>query len=197
MKVEIINCFSKQLFIPVIKEKVPEQILLKIRNLKQNNFKIIEILYFEQLESGFLEQIKKSFSEIYLGVAGIKKAKQLVRLKDFVDFFTSPFSDQELLDFCFKHKIKLIPGAYTPNEIFEIQKILGTSVLIKLFPITSTEYFRQIQNYFPKQKFILSGVVLEQIEVLSQLGAFAFFSSRLFKKYNHQDLIKLRRKIKK
>ena len=201
MKVEelkIIKCFSEQVFIPVIREEEPQKIIDQADRLQKNSFEVIEIAYFEALELNLLEQIKKRFPKICLGIASIQKVSQLEKLKEIADFFTSAFVSQTLLDTAKENDIRLIPGAYTASEIFQIRQTLGDFNPIKLFPMTEINYFARIRSVFPRQNFILSGVVFDQLEELFSLGVLAFFSTRLFREENFSisEISRLKNKLK-
>lgn len=124
--------------------------------------------------------------ELTLGIGTIYSAETAERfIEAGARFVVQPVCTAEVGQICKKHAIPWIPGAFTPQEIWNAWQA-GAS-LVKLFPgnLLSPEYIRALRGPMPEIPFMVTGgVEPEYTSVKSWLDAGAVavgIGSQLFK----------------
>ena len=129
-----------------------------IEELNHMGLKHIEITWMSHPNwKSFMRQIQEYFPSIYLGAASIKSSfalKSLIGLN--LDYAMTPFWDTELLCEAIKLNQLLIPGAFSPTEVYSAIKF-GCK-LIKLFPAKTlgVDYLHQLQGPIGSLPFLIA-----------------------------------------
>lgn len=81
-------------------------------------------------------------------------------------YIVSPIVNKEVIKFCYKNKIPVFPGAFTPTEIYEAWELGAT--MVKVFPAERAggpDYIRDIKGPFNNIKLLAcSGVTAENLK---------------------------------
>ncbi|WP_124059321.1 bifunctional 4-hydroxy-2-oxoglutarate aldolase/2-dehydro-3-deoxy-phosphogluconate aldolase [Vaginisenegalia massiliensis] len=129
-------------------------------SLLQNGFHFIEVTYRSDLASKAINQLAQSGRLI----VGAGTVCDLTTAKDAVNngakFVVMPGIDEEVVRFCQKENVLVIPGAVTPTEIILAMK-LGLKA-VKFFPADvygGLDAIKALSGPFPKMKFLPTGGV--------------------------------------
>ena len=162
----------------------------------ESGYKLIEfgIRYKNSVENYEIisKHLKKTYSDINLGVGSISNINQARKLIDIgVDFIVGPGLNYEVAKDCQKNKICYIPGCATITEIINASDI-GCE-LIKIFPanlLGGPKYLKTIMAPLPWLKAIPAGGISSHPEDIKQwlnIGAKAVtLGSELYKKNNNE-----------
>ncbi|HXF69026.1 MAG TPA: bifunctional 4-hydroxy-2-oxoglutarate aldolase/2-dehydro-3-deoxy-phosphogluconate aldolase [Thermoflexus sp.] len=89
-------------------------------------------------------------------------------------FLVSPHTDEALLAFGRKVGIPVIPGAFTPSEIWRAHQ--NGAAMVKIFPAmpSGPEYLRNLRGPFPEIPFLpTGGITVENAAAFLRAGAIA------------------------
>ena len=136
MSIEIIKLIESQKTLPIIGKGSSHDIIDKFNRLVLEKYKVIEITLrsHDALETAI--KLKDQNPNITIGLGSIKSLKMLEDVTKFkFDFYVSPGTNINMLDFAQKNQFLFIPGVSTPSEI-----------------LTAIEYDCNILKYFHAEK---------------------------------------------
>ncbi|MBI4834038.1 MAG: bifunctional 4-hydroxy-2-oxoglutarate aldolase/2-dehydro-3-deoxy-phosphogluconate aldolase [Planctomycetes bacterium] len=173
------DCFRvilRQKIVSIVRASHPEDAENTVRAIAKGGIKAIEI---SLNTPGALKAIGNILADkkrdFFIGVGTVLElsvCKQLLRMG--VDFLVSPVADEKIIRLCKKHKKVMIPGAFTPTEILNAQR-LGAD-LVKIFPVSSVGalYIKDLKTPFPDIHLVATGQVnSENINEYFEAGASA------------------------
>ena len=196
MKQEIINKILKEKVVAVVRLNSTTNSAEVIQAIIDGGIKIIEITL---TTPGALELIEKFSSEsnAVIGAGSIldKEAAEEVHKRG-AKFVVSPITNNEVIDYCNKNDLAVMPGAFTPTEVKDAFK-KGADI-VKVFPADNLgmSFFKNILAPMPDLKIMpTGGVTIENAADWIEMGACAvgIGSALVPKNLNGDELL---RKIK-
>ncbi|QLE78923.1 bifunctional 4-hydroxy-2-oxoglutarate aldolase/2-dehydro-3-deoxy-phosphogluconate aldolase [Francisella sp. Scap27] len=169
--------------IPVVSADTIEEANLVLEKLRAKKIKIVEFTLRTPNAFDVIEQIKKENRDFVIGIGTIVTIEQFRKARFLeVDFYVSPGSNVELLEFAREHNLDYLPGAVTPFEI--MTAIQYRFKIIKFFPAEAMGGVKLLKNYssvFSDIKFCATGGITasNQQEYLDQKNIIAIGSSSL------------------
>jgi len=95
-------------------------------------------------------------------------------IKKGIDFIVSPVVDKQIIELCRKGKVAVVPGAFTPTEIWQAWR--WGADLIKVFPVSlgGPQYIRDLATPLPKVPLLATGNInLNNVREYLSAGATA------------------------
>lgn len=127
--------------------------------IEQTQMPAVEILQRGEIAKEILKEACKIKKNSYIGagtVCNLEQCKEMVDLG--ADFIVSPGYNQEMVEWCVKNNITVIPGVSTTSEVMAA---VNTGVtLLKGFPFNElggTAFFDSMAGPFPEVKFVITG----------------------------------------
>ena len=127
--------------------------------IEQTEVPVVEILQRGDLAKSALKEACKLKRNAYIGagtVCNLESCKEMVDLG--ADFIVSPGYNQEMVEWCVKHDIPIIPGVSNTSEIMAA---VNTGLTwLKAFPFNQMgglPFFSAIAGPFPGVKFVTTG----------------------------------------
>ncbi|WP_322801019.1 bifunctional 4-hydroxy-2-oxoglutarate aldolase/2-dehydro-3-deoxy-phosphogluconate aldolase [Thermoflexus sp.] len=146
------------------------------RILVEEGFLAIEVAMNSPHASEQIARITRAFKDrAAIGAGTVLSIDEARRaLKAGASFIVSPHTDESLLAFCRESGIPVIPGAFTPSEIWRAWQ--RGAAMVKIFPAMpgGPEYLRNLRGPFPDIPFLpTGGVTIENAAVFLRAGAIA------------------------
>ncbi|MED7788520.1 bifunctional 4-hydroxy-2-oxoglutarate aldolase/2-dehydro-3-deoxy-phosphogluconate aldolase [Francisella sp. 19X1-34] len=150
--------------IPVVSADTLEEANDVIKKVKEKGLNIIEFTLRTPNSFDVIRQVIKSNHDLIIGVGTITTFEQFRKAMYLeADFYVSPGSSHDLLDFAREHNLKYLPGAITPFEIMTAMNYGFKTV--KFFPAEAFGGIKVLKNYkavFADVKFCATGGVNSQ-----------------------------------
>ncbi|WP_150468195.1 bifunctional 4-hydroxy-2-oxoglutarate aldolase/2-dehydro-3-deoxy-phosphogluconate aldolase [Francisella sp. SYW-9] len=169
--------------IPVVSVDTLEEANNAIKKVKGKGLNIIEFTLRTPNSFDVIRQVIRSNHDLIIGVGTITNFEQFRKAMYLeADFYVSPGSSHDLLNFAREHNLKYLPGAITP---FEIMTAMGYGFnIVKFFPAEAFGGVKVLKNYksvFADVKFCATGGVNSenQHEYLDLENVIAIGSSSL------------------
>lgn len=146
----------------VILRNLPMEIFPEyVKSVYQGGARMFEVAMNSDNSEEQIAYLKNEFGDrAYVGAGTvITKERAKKAQKAGAQFFLSPSSDKEVLDFCGERKIPFLPGVMTPTDI-SFCLSYGYKVM-KLFPFRSLSenYIKDLSGPFEEAKFVAVGGV--------------------------------------
>ncbi|MED7818493.1 MULTISPECIES: bifunctional 4-hydroxy-2-oxoglutarate aldolase/2-dehydro-3-deoxy-phosphogluconate aldolase [unclassified Francisella] len=150
--------------IPVVSADTIEQAESILKKVREKKLNIVEFTLRTPNSLDVIEKVIKSNNDLIIGIGTITNI-ELFRKARFLeaDFYVSPGSSDELLNFAREHNLKYLPGAITPFEIMTAMSY-GFNTL-KFFPAEAFGGIKVLKNYrsvFPNIRFCATGGINSQ-----------------------------------
>ena len=161
MQSDLLDKIMFQKKIPIIGKGTADEIVNKFKKLINNNYEIIEITLRseEALETAI--KIKKEFSNIIIGIGSIKTLTMLREASKYnFNFYVSPGTSSEILNYSNLNNLNFIPGVATPSDIMIAIEYKKT--ILKFFHAErngGTSALKFLNEIFENIKFIPTGGV--------------------------------------
>jgi len=149
----VINGIKKAKVIPILRAKNTELTIERGKELIQLGCNALEITLDTPGIIHILKDIKKyikdSGSKCWLGVGTVLNKSQLSSVIEYVDFAISPVNPSGFIEECHKNNILAIPGASSPQELWNTH--LAGARAVKLFPsqIWNSAALKEVLNVGP------------------------------------------------
>lgn len=130
-----------------------------VNAIERTEMPVVEILQRGELAKDVLREACKIKKNSYIGagtVCTLDMCREMVELG--ADFIVSPGFNREIVEWCVKNDVLVIPGVTTVSEVLEAVN-LGLE-LLKAFPFNELggeKYFSSIAGPFPDVKFVATG----------------------------------------
>lgn len=127
--------------------------------IQQTEIPAVEILQRGEIAKQVLKDAALRKKNAYIGagtVCTLDKCKEMVDLG--ADFIVSPGYNAEVVDWCVKHNIPVVPGVSNPSEVMMAANA-GVRIA-KFFPfyeLGGEPFLNGISGPFPEMKFIITG----------------------------------------
>ena len=130
-----------------------------VTSLEKTSMPVVEILQRGNEAKDVLKEACKIKKSAYIGagtVCNLEQCKEMVDLG--ADFIVTPGYNQEMVEWCVKNNVTIIPGVADTSEVMAA---VNTGVtLLKAFPFREmggVEYFSSISGPFADVKFVITG----------------------------------------
>lgn len=145
--------------LPVINLKSPEYKDTLLTALAKTDICCIEVTLRSDYSLEAIRSIKKEHPDIIVGAGTVMNMQDLEKaLASGADYIVSPGLDAEIVSYCIKNNIHVVPGVSTPSEVMLAVK-LGCKV-VKLFPAElsgGTKLLKLYEGAFAGIKFLPTG----------------------------------------
>lgn len=153
------DSYERTGILPVINIPEIELAVPVAKALIDGGLNAIEITLRSGCSLEAIEEIKKAYPKMIVGAGTVLSEKQVDdALSAGADYIVSPGYDEELVDYCIKLKVPIVPGCSSPSEIQRAVK-KGLKVL-KFFPGElggGVEAIKLLSGPFPGVKFLPTG----------------------------------------
>lgn len=144
-----------------------------VKSIYRGGIRMFEVAMNSDNAEKQVTYLRKEFGDDICVGAGtiITKERGKRAQKAGAQFFLSPSSDKEMLDFCIKESIPFLPGVMTPTDI-SLCLSYGYKVM-KLFPFKSLpeNYIKNLHGPFNDAKFVaVGGVGIDNIDAVFAQG---------------------------
>lgn len=145
--------------LPVINIKTPEYKNTLLAALSKTDIRCIEVTLRSDYSLEAIKSIKAEHPEMIVGAGTVMNMRDLENaLSAGADYIVSLGLDEEIVSYCIKNDIHVVPGVSTPSEVMLAVK-LGCKV-VKLFPAElsgGTKLLKLYEGAFAGIKFLPTG----------------------------------------
>jgi len=160
-RAEIVKNIIDNGVVAVIRTKHPDKLLRIVEAIYEGGIKNIEITMTVPYALIMIAQVRESTSaEILVGVGSVLDSDTAQKaITAGAQFVVSPIFNKEILETAHKNNVPVMPGAFTPTEIFNAQQ-QGADI-IKVFPadVLGMSFFKSIKAPMPYLKLMPTGGV--------------------------------------
>lgn len=175
-RTEILKKILELGVVAVIRLANTQKLLKVIEAVAQGGIRCIEITMTVPNAVEMIRQMKSWVSsDVILGAGTVtdsKIAKEVIEAG--ASFVVGPVLNFEMIAECHRQDTVVIPGCYTPTEIFEAWK--AGADIVKVFPATSLgpKFIKDLRGPFPDIRLMpTGGVSIENIGEWIEVGAAA------------------------
>lgn len=156
------NDLIKQYPLIAILRNTPDEDLKDYVNcLYEGGLRAFEVSFTTKNAVSQLKEIKKHIpKDIIIGAGTIlTENSAAIAIEAGADFLLSPSTDEKVLKYCADHKIRFMPGVFSPSDV-SVCLGYGYSTL-KLFPAghLQKDYIKSLQGPFPDTEYVAVGGV--------------------------------------
>jgi 2-dehydro-3-deoxyphosphogluconate aldolase / (4S)-4-hydroxy-2-oxoglutarate aldolase len=150
--------------IPAVRAANAEDALFAAEAVSRGGLPIVELTMTVPGATDLIAQLVKKHSRMIVGagtVLDIETARACLAVG--ARFITSPGLDLDVVEFCSKAGVVVMPGVLTPSEVMAAVKT-GAD-FVKIFPcsqVGGVDYLRALKAPFPHVSFIAAGGVNQQ-----------------------------------
>ncbi|MCW2119007.1 bifunctional 4-hydroxy-2-oxoglutarate aldolase/2-dehydro-3-deoxy-phosphogluconate aldolase [Flavobacterium sp. 7A] len=183
-----IVCIIRNISLEVIEEILP--------HYKKAGLTTLEITMNSDNACEIIKAVAANHPEINVGAGTVCTMADLMMALDAgATFIVTPIMDVEVMNYCEERNIPIFPGAFTPLEIFNANKLGATAV--KIFPATQLGpgYVKDILGPLNTIKLLpTGGVDVHNIQSFFQAGAIgvgmggSLFDKKLIEAKNYDAL---------
>lgn len=145
--------------LPVINIKTPEYKNTLLAALSKTDICCIEVTLRSDYSLEAIKSIKEENPDMIVGAGTVMNMQDLEKaLSVGADYIVSPGLDEEIVSYCIKNNIHVVPGVSTPSEVMLALK-LGCKT-VKLFPAElsgGTKLLKLYEGAFAGTKFLPTG----------------------------------------
>ena len=163
--------------IPVIRAPSADAAVAVVEALLQAGLTVAEITMTVPDAIDAIASVTKRFGgEVLVGAGTVTDAETAKRAVDAgAEFIVTPCLVPEVIEAARQSDVAILPGAFTPTEVFEAFRLGGD--MVKVFPAQSVggaAYLRALRGPFPDVPLVpTGGVTLENIREMFDAGAAA------------------------
>ena len=163
-KEEVRARITELAIVPAVRAANTEDALFAAEAVSRGGIPIVELTMTVPNATELIAHLVKKHPHMVVGagtVLDLETARACLAVG--AKFITSPGLDLEIVDFCVKAGVTVIPGVLTPSEI--IAAIKAGSDFIKIFPCSQlggVDYLQALKAPFPHVAFIAAGGVNQQ-----------------------------------
>ena len=160
-KNEIIEKIGETKIIPVIRTDSADKARIIVEALINGGIDVLEVTMTipgaVELIARLSDEYKNSAVVIGAGtVLDAETARNCIEAG--AKFVVSPFLNVEIISFCNRNEIAVMPGALTPTEIFTARQV-GAD-MVKVFPVSAmggASYVKAVKTVFPQINIVPTG----------------------------------------
>ncbi len=182
---EALNKISRIKLLPVIKIDNLENAVPIVKALSDGGIAAAEITFRTECAADAIKKVSSEMPEIFVGAGTVLSVENVKRAVDSgAKFIVSPGLNPEVVSYCVKNDIPIVPGCVTPTEI-ELAMSLGLDT-VKFFPAEAyggLKVIKALSAPYSMIKFIpTGGIDLSNIkEYLSNKSVLAVGGSFMVK----------------
>ena len=154
-----IDIISQHKLVPLTAIKNIEDTVNLGKALLEGGLPIVEVPFRTEHVAEAITILSREFTSMLVGAGTVLTVEQVKRAVDSgAKFIVSPGLNKDVVLYCLKNSISVVPGAMTPTEL-QLVIELGLEV-IKFFPAQQAggvKYLKAISGPFPQLKFIPTG----------------------------------------
>lgn len=154
-----IDIISQHKLVPLTAVKNIEDTVNLGKALLEGGLPIVEVPFRTEHAAEAITILSREFTSMLVGAGTVLTVEQVERAVDSgAKFIVSPGLNKDVVIYCLKNSISVVPGAITPTEL-QLAIELGLEV-IKFFPAQQAggvKYLKAISGPFPQLKFIPTG----------------------------------------
>jgi 2-dehydro-3-deoxyphosphogluconate aldolase/(4S)-4-hydroxy-2-oxoglutarate aldolase len=160
-RVEIVKEIVDNGVVAVVRTKHPNKLIKIVEAIYEGGIKCIEITMTVPNALNMITQVRKSASpEILVGVGSVLDSDTAQKAIDSgAQFVVSPIFNKNILATVHKNELPVMPGTFTPTEIFNAQR--EGADIVKVFPadVLGMSFFKSIKAPMPDLKIMPTGGV--------------------------------------
>ncbi len=142
----IIEKIKNNFIIPVLIIDNIDNAIPMIKAIVDAEIDVIEITLRTECAQQVIKEIKKEYPNLIVGASTILNLEQcLISLENGADFIVCPGYDEDVVSYCVKNNILIIPGCVTPTEIMCAKN--HNVKIIKFFPANIFGGINAINTY--------------------------------------------------
>ena len=163
-KEEVRARIAELAIMPAVRAANPEDALFAAEAVSRGGLPIVELTMTVPNATELIARLVKKHPRMVVG-AGTVLDLETARacLAAGAKFITSPGLDLEMVEFCVKAGVIVMPGVLTPSEI--IAAVKAGADFVKIFPCTQlggVDYLQALKAPFPHVSFIAAGGINQQ-----------------------------------
>lgn len=160
-KQEVLDRILSTGVVAVIRMKDTQRLKKVIEAIRLGGVKCIEITMTVPGAVGIIADLANSVpDDVLVGAGTVTDAETANKVIDAgAKFVVGPILNLEVVKLCNRRGVVIMPGCYTPTEIFTAWK--AGADIIKVFPATSLgpKYFKDLRGPFPDLRLLPTGGV--------------------------------------
>jgi 2-dehydro-3-deoxyphosphogluconate aldolase/(4S)-4-hydroxy-2-oxoglutarate aldolase len=163
-KEEVRARITELAIVPAVRAANAEDALFAAEAVSRGGIPIVELTMTVPNATELIAHLVKKHPHMVVGagtVLDLETARACLAVG--AKFITSPGLDLDIVEFCVKAGVTVIPGVLTPSEIIAAMK--AGSDFIKIFPcsqVGGVDYLHALKAPFPHVSFIAAGGVNQQ-----------------------------------
>jgi 2-dehydro-3-deoxyphosphogluconate aldolase / (4S)-4-hydroxy-2-oxoglutarate aldolase len=161
--------------VAILRTEAPEQVLSAAEAVIAAGFRIIEVTYGVPNATEVISQLVRENPTLLIGAGTVLTRKQANDAIDSgAEFLVSPCLIPEMMEAGRQRAIAVIPGAFTPTEIYNAYS--SGADIVKIFPAVANgpEYLRALRGPLPNIPIMpTSGVNISNVADWFRSGAVA------------------------
>lgn len=156
---EIYSTFAQKKIIPAVKINDVKNALPLADTFLQSDLNVLEVTFRSDAAAKSIEEIAKKYPDILLGAGTVKNVEcAKIAVECGAKFLVSPGFNEEVVTWCKKNNILLIPGIATPSEVEKA--LLHDINVLKFFPaqiMGGVEMLKALSGPYSECMFIPTG----------------------------------------
>lgn len=159
----VVNAIIEQIknigIIPVVTVESADQGVKIMKALEEGGLLAAEVTFRTEAAIQSIYNMKKACPQALIGagtILGVEQAKQAIKAG--ASFLVSPGCTQEVMAYCVKNEITMIPGCMTPSDI-QMALAYGLEI-VKFFPAEAAgglQMLKAISQPYPNVRFMPTG----------------------------------------
>ncbi len=168
---------AEEKLVAVIRSDSPENALKICGKCIDEGIRLIEVTFTVPNADLIITELKKRYANMGVVIgAGTVLDTETARCAMLAgaDFIVSPIVNEAVIKMCHRYGIVSVPGAFTPNEVYNALE-LGAD-MVKIFPGSNCtpSYLKDLHGPFPNALFMVTGnVTIENASEWIRCGASA------------------------
>jgi 2-dehydro-3-deoxyphosphogluconate aldolase/(4S)-4-hydroxy-2-oxoglutarate aldolase len=147
--------------IAILRHTPDEDLECYVRSLYEGGIRSFELSFTTKDAISQLKWMKRNMpKDTFIGAGTILTEKDAaIAAEAGADYLLSPSTDVKVMEFCSEHKIRFMPGVFTPSDVSVCQSY-GYKTL-KLFPAGNLTkgYIKSLKGPFPDTEYVAVGGV--------------------------------------
>lgn len=155
----VLNLIESYGMIPVLNIKREEDALPLAKALRKGGLPLMEVMFRTEAAAACIQKIAAEMPDFCIGAGTVLTVEQAEKAKECgAKFIVSPDFSEEVIRYCQKENLPVVPGCITPSEVHRAVS-MGLTVL-KFFPAIQMGGLKTMQLFsgpYPQVKFVPTG----------------------------------------
>jgi 2-dehydro-3-deoxyphosphogluconate aldolase/(4S)-4-hydroxy-2-oxoglutarate aldolase len=175
-KNEVLEKMGQKKLVPVIRTATADDARWAVEVLADSGISVFEITLTIPNAVDLIAELSAAKPDLLIGAGTVLTAEQAeASINAGAKFIVSPIFKRQVVEFCNRNEICVIPAGITPTEIYNAWQS-GADV-VKVFPcgaVGGASYIKAVKSVFPDIKLMpTGGVNIETIKSFLNAGAIA------------------------